>query len=559
MFYADRFAKNFWRLDKATFLATKIAVVALVLILLLVSPSSAQNWDFSIDKLPTFSIYKTKVETKAAIAIDDQTIFQVSGSNGLSALERAKAINSELQLAIESPISPKVEIKQRNQSPVIYLNDRYLLTVTPSDTTNENTIEQQADIWKLALENAVKKAQATRNPQQIKEKSILAIIILIVVLATDKVLSLLKNYSLRQAIAKLLPGIEPTPLESRNLGMLFKTKLIIARVILWLATVYWLTGFFRQSRQWRNKIINLLGGSFKASLFTIGDRSYSLIDLLILGGLFWGLFIATQTLTILLRTRVLNQTRMSRGSQEVIFIIVKYGLISFGTVILLQVWGLNLSSIAILGSALGVGIGFGFQDIAKNFASGVVLLFERSVQVGDFIEVNGHKGTVERIQARSIVLKTLDRVSIVVPNSRLLADEVINWSHDNPTSRFAVPVGVAYGSDSEVVKELLLEVAKEHPQVLDFPRPQVLFTGLGDSSLDFELLVWIAEPSCERPIKSELYFRIERVLRDRNIEIPFPQRDLHLRGNLPSGISPDLEAALLRWLNKSTSEPPTNS
>ena len=552
MFYPNQFVRNFCRLDQTNFFVTKIAVATLLLILLLVSPVSAQNCDFSVDKLPTFSIDQTTVEAKAAIAIDNQTIFQISGSNGLSATERAKAINSELQLAIKSPSSPKVEIKQRNQSPVIYLNDRYLLTVTPLDTTNENNVEEQANIWKIALENAVQEAQATRNPQQITEKSILAFMILLVVLATDRILSLLTNYSLKQAIAKLLPGIDSQRLESPHSGMLFQARLIIARVVLWLATVYWLTGFFLPSRQWRNKIINLLAGSFKASLFTLGDRSYSLIDLLILGSLFWGLFIATQTFTTLLRTRVLNQTRISRGSQEVIFIIVKYSLISFGTVILLQVWGLNLSSIAILGSALGVGIGFGFQDIAKNFASGVVLLFERSVQVGDFIEVNGHKGTVERIQARSIVLKTLDRVSIVVPNSRLLADEVINWSHDNPTSRFAVPVGVAYGSDSEVVKELLLKVAQEHPQVLDFPRPQVLFTGLGDSSLDFELLVWIAEPSCEPPIKSELYFRLEKVLRARNIEIPFPQRDLHLRGNLPSGISPDLEAALLRWLNKST-------
>ena len=453
-------------------------------------------------------------------------------------------------MAIASTQAPKIEIKQRNNSPIIYLNDRYLLTVTEDDVTQGNSPEQQANIWVETLNSQIQQAKLTRSPAHIKEKSILAVIILIVVIASDRILYLLKDYSFSGAIVKLIPGINPTHLESPNLGLLFKTKLVFARILLWLATFYWLTGLFPQSRQLRNQIVGILGSTFQTSLFTLGDRPYSIIDLLILGGMFWGLFIAIQALTNLLRTRVLNQTRMSRGSQEVIFIIVKYGLVSFGTIILLQIWGLNLSSLAILGSALGVGIGFGFQDIAKNFASGVVLLFERSVQIGDFVEVNGHQGTVERIQARSIVLKTLDSVSIVVPNSRLLADEVINWSHDNPTSRFKLSVGVAYGSDPEAVKAALLQVAQENSKVLNYPPPQVLFVGLGDSSLDFELLVWIADPSRQPIIKSELYFCIEKTLRDRAIEIPFPQRDLHLRGDLPRGISPELETAMLQWLQR---------
>ncbi|MDJ0573618.1 MAG: mechanosensitive ion channel [Xenococcaceae cyanobacterium MO_234.B1] len=549
MSYKNKFTWNFCKQQSFNFSCPRIVLVILLFLLLWVTPVSAQNNGFSLEKLPIFSGYSTLAETKAAITIDGQEIFQVSGTTQLTAEERAQIINSELQIAIHSSKPPEIEIKQRNQLPVIYLNERYLLTIIPDDVTGGNTLEKQGNIWGQKLEQRIKQAQLARKPEYIRKKLLLALIILIVVLATDKLLSLLKNYSRSKAIAKLLPGINSPPSESPNLGRLFKAKLIIVRVILWLVTAYWLSGLFPQSRQWRNNIINFLGGSFKTSLFTLSDRSYSLIDLLILAGLFWGLFFATQTSTNLLRTKILHQTRISRGSQEVIFIVVKYSLISFGTIILLQVWGLNLSSLAILGSALGVGIAFGFQDITKNFASGLVLLFERSVQIGDFIEVNGHKGTVERLQARSIVLKTLDSVSIVVPNSHLLADEVINWSHDNPISRFALSVGVAYGSDPEAVKGVLLQVAKEHPEVLDFPLPQVFFTGFGDSSLDFELLVWIAEPNRQPIVKSELYFRIEKVLRDRVIEIPFPQRDLHLRGNLPLEISPDLEAALIRWLN----------
>ncbi|WP_237743618.1 mechanosensitive ion channel family protein [Pleurocapsa sp. PCC 7319] len=522
------------------------------------TPVSAQNNSFSIDQLLTFPIDNSTTETKAAIVIDEQEIFQVSGSTNLTAEDRADNINDILLEVINSSQPPQIEIKQRNKLPVIYLNNHHLLTVTSQDITKDNTVETQAITWKTELETKIKQAQFSRTPKYIREKSLLAVIILVVVFATDKVISLLKQYSLPKAIAKLLPGINPTHLESPNIGTLFKTKLILVRVILWSVTIYYLSGLFPQSRHWRSMIIEILRDifeiSFETSLFNLGDRSYSLIDLLILAGLFWGLLVATQTMTTLLRTRVLRQTRMSRGSQEVIFVVVKYGLISLGTIILLQVWGLNLSSIAILGSALGVGIGFGFQDIAKNFASGVVLLFERSVQIGDFIQVNGHKGLVERIQARSIVLKTLDHISIVVPNSRLLADEVINWSHDSPISRFVLPVGVIYDCDPEVVKEILLQVAKEHPEVLARPQPQVFFTGFGDSSLDFELLVWVAEPSRQPIIKSELYFRIYRILRDRAIEIPFPQRDLHLRSKLQL-ISPDLEAAFLRWLNNSSNRP----
>ena len=549
MSYDNKFTWNFRKKQSFNFVCKRIFVVILLFFLLLVTPVAAQNSNFSLEKMPIFSVTPTVATTKAAVTIDAQEIFQVSGTGQLTAKERAQKINSQLQIVINSSNSPKITIKQRNKLPVIYLNDRHLLTVIPNDAVEGNTVEQQASIWTSNLEEALKKNQLSRNTQQIRKKSILALIILVGAIAIDKLLSLFKRYYLPKAIAKLFPGIKSTHSKPNNWGLLFKAKFIIARVILWLVTAYWLSDLFPQSRLWRNKIINFLGTIFSTSLFNLGDRSYSLFDLLILAGLFWGLFLATQTVTTFLRTKILQQTRISRSSQEVIFIVVRYGLICLGTIILLQVWGVNLSSLAILGSALGVGIGFGLQDITKNFASGLVMLFERSVQIGDFIEVNGHKGIVERIQARSIVLKTLDRVSVVVPNSRLLADEVINWSHDSPISRFALPVGVAYGCDPEAVKDILLQVAKEHREVLDSPLPQVFFTSFGDSSLDFELMVWIAEPSRQAIIKSELYFRIEKLLRDRAIEIPFPQRDLHLRGNLPLGLSPELEAAFIRWLD----------
>ena len=342
MFYKNQSSWNLGKQRSFKFSGSGIVLVILLWFLLLVTPVASQDNPFYLEKLPIFSDYFTVTETKAAISIDAQEIFQVSKTNELNAEQRAQIINSELQIALDSSKPPEIEIKQHNRLPVIYLNDRYLLTVTPDDVTKGNTVEKQASIWATRLEKTLEQAQLARNPQHIWKKSILAVSVLVLVLVTDRVLSWLKHYSWPKALAKLLPGTNPAHLESPNSGLLFKAKLIIARVILWLVTAYWLSGLFPQSRLWRNKIINLLGGSFKTSLFTLGERSYSLIDLLILAGLFWGLLLATQTFTTLLRTRILQQTRMSRGSQEVILIIVKYSLISLGTIVLLQVWGVNL-------------------------------------------------------------------------------------------------------------------------------------------------------------------------------------------------------------------------
>ncbi len=208
-----------------------------------------------------------------------------------------------------------------------------------------------------------------------------------------------------------------------------------------------------------------------------------------------------------------------------------------------------MSSLTILASALSIGLGIGLQNIAKNFGSGLILVFERPIQVGDFIEVGDLNGTVERIGARSTEIRTLDRVSIIVPNSRFLDSEVINWSHGNPISRLHLPLGVAYGSDPQQVRTVLIESASGHPKVLASPAPSLLFKGFGDSSLDFELLVWTAEPDKQFLLKSDLYFLIYEVLNQNQIEIPFPQRDLHLRSGKVE-ISSQLESALIGLADK---------
>lgn len=301
------------------------------------------------------------------------------------------------------------------------------------------------------------------------------------------------------------------------------------RIGLWLGVALYTANLFAATRRWSNQAIGSLLSTFTSPVLTLGNRSYSILDFLILTTLIFGITILAGVLTNLLRSRVLRLAGINLGLQEVIATLTKYGLITIATVILLQVWGLDLSSLTILASALSVGIGFGLQDIAKNFGSGLVLVFERPIQVGDFVQVGDFKGTIERIGARSTEIRTLDHVSIIVPNSRFLENEVINWSHRNPVSRLHIPVNVSYRADPQTVQEALLEAAQNHPDVLQSPPPKVLFQGFGESALNFELLVWTALPNRQFLLKSDLNFRIFEAFQQRQIEIPFPQRDLHLR------------------------------
>ncbi|WP_263971560.1 mechanosensitive ion channel family protein [Leptolyngbya ohadii] len=325
-----------------------------------------------------------------------------------------------------------------------------------------------------------------------------------------------------------------------------------ARTGLWVGVALYITNLFPATRRWSNQAIYSIISSLTAPVLTLGRRAYSIIDLLILGALLFAIIILAGILTNLLRSRVLQRAGINRGLQEVIAMLTKYSVVTIATIILLQIWGLDLSSLTILASALGVGIGFGLQDIAKNFGSGLVLVFERPIQVGDFVEVGEFEGTVERIGARSTEIRTLDHVSIIVPNSRFLEKEVINWSHRNPVSRLHIPIGVTHRSDPKIVQKALLEAAQSHPDVLQSPPPKVLFHGFGDSALHFDLLVWTGTPSRQFILKSDLNFLIFEALQRWQIEIPFPQRDLHLR-------SVQVEPALRDTLNQFSSQSSNHS
>ena len=233
--------------------------------------------------------------------------------------------------------------------------------------------------------------------------------------------------------------------------------------------------------------------------------------------------------------RFLSRTKLQPSLQFGLSRIIGYTLIAVGFYVAFQLVGVDLSSLAIIAASLGVGIGFGLQNIINNFVSGIIILAERPISIGDRIEVAGVAGRVTKIQLRSTTVVTNDNITMIVPNADFISNTVTNWSHGDPKVRIRVPVGVAYGSDLKLLQRLLLEAAAEHPKALRDPAPVVLFTEFGDSSLNFELGVWTQERTAI-PIHftSEMNFIIDQKLRENDIEIPLPQRDLHVRSGLPA-------------------------
>jgi small-conductance mechanosensitive channel len=243
-----------------------------------------------------------------------------------------------------------------------------------------------------------------------------------------------------------------------------------------------------------------------------------------------GLGIVSGMVRRFLLQRALIRTSLDEGQRYAFAHIMGYVVFLFGLLVGLQLVGLDLSNLVLLGSAIGIGLGFGLQNIANNFVSGIILLTERPVRVGDRVEVGGTNGDVVRIGARSTWVRTNDNVVIIIPNSEFINNRVTNWTVNDRQVRFNIPLGVSYGSDPERVREVLLEVAGRHPDVLKDPAPQILFKGFGDSSLDFHLRVWTTtRVQTPLPLASELYFSIFRAFKENGIEIPFPQRDLHLK------------------------------
>lgn len=293
-------------------------------------------------------------------------------------------------------------------------------------------------------------------------------------------------------------------------------------------------------------LIILVGGAFLLSnlglnkdarlnyvLLNSDTNPVRLFDLLRFVFYFGLLIYITGKLKTIFVKQILVKYTTDIGVSQSIGTIVQYLIIVFGAFIIIQNIGINLGSLNVLAGALGVGIGFGLQNIANNFISGLIILFERPIKVGDRIEVGSISGDVIKVAPRATTLTTNDNISIIIPNSEFINKQVINWSHNDRSVRLHIPVGVSYNEDPAQIKSILEDVANEQTSVLKKPAPQVLFTEYGDSSLNFDLMIWTSH-YISRPIilKSELYYAIFEKFKEHDIEIPFPQRDVHVRSGL---------------------------
>jgi small-conductance mechanosensitive channel len=251
--------------------------------------------------------------------------------------------------------------------------------------------------------------------------------------------------------------------------------------------------------------------------------------LIIAAGFVYGSFLLSWIIQNLFMNEVLLRRRVERGIRISINRLIHYVFIFLGFLLAISTLGFEITKITIVLSALGVGIGFGLQGVVNNFVSGLILLFERPVRVGDYIELGGSWSEIKKIGLRATTVQTFDQAEVIIPNADLVSNQVTNWTLSSRRVRLIIPVGVAYGSDVPVVIETLMTCADEHAMVVKTPAPQVLFLRFGESSLDFELRVWISDVDNRMTTKSELHQEIDRRFRDANIEISFPQRDLHLR------------------------------
>lgn len=269
-------------------------------------------------------------------------------------------------------------------------------------------------------------------------------------------------------------------------------------------------------------------------LITLGDTSVTFFGILIATAVVVGASIVAQIVQSVVGHAVLPRFGVERPVAEAIATVVRYTMVVLGAIWGLEILGFDLTTLKIGLGALGIGIGFGLQNIVNNFTSGLILLFERSVKRGDVLTVEGTDGRVQHVGLRSSVIRTREGDDLILPNSILVENMVTNYSYGDEIKRVDVDLGVSYSADPNTVREVLLATAERAEGFLSHPPPSVLFTGFGDSSIDFQLRAWIAD-AWEHPTRrSELYFDVWYALKEAGIEIPFPQRDLHWRsGELP--------------------------
>jgi small-conductance mechanosensitive channel len=276
-------------------------------------------------------------------------------------------------------------------------------------------------------------------------------------------------------------------------------------------------------------VVRELAGETVTKEWGIGNSRFSIAAILVFAAAVYASVLASRLIRAVLEEDVYPRISLPRGIPGTLTMLARYGVISIGLLLALSITGIPIDRLAIVLGALSVGIGFGLQTVVNNFVSGLILMFERPIQIGDTVEVGGLTGRVRKIGVRASTIETFDGADVIVPNSMLVSERLVNWTLTSRSRRIEVQVGVAYGSDTDRVLALLCEAIKEQPGVLAVPEPTAIFRGFGASALDFSVLFWTAEFDGWPAVRSAAAVKIYRALREAGIEIPFPQSEVRLR------------------------------
>jgi potassium efflux system protein len=261
----------------------------------------------------------------------------------------------------------------------------------------------------------------------------------------------------------------------------------------------------------------------------LGSTNVSVSSILVVFLIFCGFIVLSKIVRTFFEKKFFPRLNTHKSTEFAILKLTHYVIIALGLLVSLDTLGVNVSSLAFVAGFLSVGIGFGLQNIVQNFVAGLILLFEQPIRVGDWVTVNDQEGEVKEINLRATGIETLDSIYIIVPNQDLIVSQVINGSKGEPHIRVHTQVGVSYSSDMNQVRDILLKVAAENKEVLTKPAPEAVITGFGDSSVDFKLLCFVADPRRKNSVRVKLLWEIWFALKSAGVEIPFPQRDLHLK------------------------------
>lgn len=281
------------------------------------------------------------------------------------------------------------------------------------------------------------------------------------------------------------------------------------------------------------EVLALLERVFEMKLFEVNKTPITPMSLIMFVMVIGAFGLLARFLRRVLVAKLLLRLEIEEGTRYNLMRLTQYVVMITGVIVAFQFIGIDLSGLAVIFGLLSVGIGFGLQNVTSNFVAGLILLFERPIKVGDRVTVGNTEGDVIEINIRSTTIRSLQNIAIIVPNSEFVSSTVINWSHGDTRIRLEVEVGVSYQSDLDIVLRSLQEVAEENSEVLRQPAPEVLHRGFGDSAWDMQLRAWIDNPKRYHQVRSALHCAIVRKFRANGVEIPFPQRDLHVRLPLP--------------------------